>query len=193
MNLLELDVETKLPKLSGEALTISEFRVIWDRLHRVDGDRTGEKKMYNLQQIGYIYFKYNFASRFRYDNDKEDKIRELLKLAPDWEPEPIVEAAGKIYADMQYVDAQDTVDEMVETIKSIKQWLKIKRGEIALGRLTPKDISEIQGIIDDMPTTVENLNRAKKLLYDLQASNSAGRKGRALGKFERPTTVERRV
>lgn len=189
MNLLVLNAETKLPELSAEALTISEFRIIWDKVNPIDGDRTGEKKHYNLKQIGYIYFIHSYDSRYRHDDDREEKIRELLDLPKDWQPEAIVLKAAAKYVETIYIPALDTVDEMKETLKATKSWLKIKKLAITAGNLSPMDIKSVMTLIDDMPETVESLKRAEKILYDQQMSNSSGRKGRALGKWERKLEI----
>ena len=75
MKLMYINPETKLPQPTAESLLIPEFLEIWQRVHKIDGDRTGTKKTRNLQELGYVYFHGVYDSRFKFITDPIERKR----------------------------------------------------------------------------------------------------------------------
>jgi len=192
---MDFDKETRMPIPRAEILAIDVFHDIWKRKNKIDGDRDGTKKTLNTKEFGYIYFHTVYDSRFRLlDSEEKDiKIRNLLGLDKDldgsgklWQPDLKIKEAIKIYNEMQQTESLDHVDMLESTMKAITMWLKAKRPQIASGTMAPKDLGEIQDIIDRAPTTLSNLRKAKDVLSRDEDALASGRKGRRINKFEQP-------
>ena len=187
MNLIVIDPNSRLPLPSGDALLLPSFLELWDRLHKIDGDRDGSKKRRNFQEIGYVYFLADFSSKYRYMEEKEalEKIKTLLKLPEDWQPDDIVKRCIIEYSDLQVTPTMELVDNMEGINKDLSLWVKAKRKSISAGGGDPKMINELLDIMERLPKVVENIKRSKEVLYQEQ-STATGRKGRRFAKFEMP-------
>jgi hypothetical protein len=189
MRLIVLNPETKLPEPSPECLLIPEFREIWKRVNKIDGDRLGVGKVRNLQEIGYIYYNGVYDSRFKLvqdEKEKREKIKGILKLPVEWIPDATVLAAAKIFIDTQVTSSSELVESVDNTNMDVAAWIRVKRAAIRAGSASPKDVSEILDIIDRMPSVIESTKRAKATLQMEQENRVSGRNGRTPNKFELP-------
>jgi hypothetical protein len=188
MKLMVINPETKLPEPTAECLTIPAFNTVWTRIVPIDGDRKGEQKKRNLQEFGYIYFHSVWDSRFRFfeDNEKDQKIRELMKLPPNWQPDENVKEGIKIYSDIQSCPAREIYDSANGLAQDLSIWVKEKRKAIRAGTASPKDVSEIQSIAESVPGTIQKIKEAKEVLEIEEDKILKGKKGRALNYLEMP-------
>jgi len=183
-----LNEETNLPEPSPEILTIPQFLEVWETVYKIDGDRDGTKKKFNLRIFGYIHFHAVYDSRFRQLNkeEKDLKIRELLKLTSKWIPDPEVLDCIRIYADMQITASQELVDSLEGTNIDLSKWVKAKRALIAAGTAEPRDVSAYLDIMERLPSLIETVKKAKITLEREHDVLATGRGGRRLNLFELP-------
>lgn len=193
MKLIVLNPVTKLPEPTPESLLIPEFLEIWTRKNKIDGDRLGEGKKRNLQEFGYIYFMGVYDSRFKWLQDpkvKLAKIIEILKLPPDWTPDPLVLAATKAFQETQITPSTEIVNSILGVNMDLASWVKTKRTAMAGGTSNAKEVSEILDIVDRASSIVESIKRAQASLEKEYDNSATGRKGRKLGLFELPEERE---
>lgn len=188
MKLMEIDSVTRLPKPTAEVLLIPIFSKLWKRSNKVDGDRKGTGKILNEKEFGYIYYMCVYDSRFRYlnDKDKSEKVMKLLDLPEGWEPDSMVLEAMKVFNELNLTAGQELVDTLDGTASDLSFWIRSKRAGIKAGTTPPRDVTEILGIIEALPKTLETIKKAKDVLGREQEALSSGRKGRSLNKFELP-------
>lgn len=189
MKLFDIDDVTKLPIPSAEARTIKAFNEIIKRIQRIDGDSDGRKKTRNLQELGYVHFSCVYDSRFKLmsKEEREQKIRILLGLPEDWQPDELVKEAISVYTDLQWTESVDLVTEIQRSIVALTQFAK--RANDGLPNLTidaSREVNEYLDVLDRIPTTVDKLKKAKELLHTEQDAIAKGLKGRSINKFELP-------
>jgi len=187
MNLIVIDPNTKQPSPTGDILTIPIFLELWERITKLDGDRDGSKKRRNLQEYGYIKFNGAYDSKYRYMEAKEadEKIRVLLKLPDEWQPDEVVKECLRIYIELQETPTMELLDDLEGTNRDLKKWTRSKRALIADGKLDSKEVDGVLDVIDRLPKTAEAIKRSKEIIYQEQ-STSTGRRGRKFAKFEMP-------
>lgn len=190
MKLITIDPETKLPKPTAEWLLIPVARTQWTRKIPIDGDRDGSKKTRNLQEIGYIYFNGVYDSRFRFldETAKNLRIRTILKIPEDWQPDDVVKECLAIFKETQESNALDLVLSLEGLASSLSSWIKLKQAAIGLGTMSPKDVGEVISIVESAPGTIEKIKKARAALYTDQEAR-VGRKERILNKFEMPNNT----
>jgi hypothetical protein len=192
MKLLIIDERTKLPVPSPEALLIPSILEIWTRKQKIDGDRDGLKKTRNLQEIGFIYFNCVFDSRFRLykGEQKIEKIKELLKLPPDWKPDEEVIEGIKVYGNTQITGGSNLVYSLEGTADGLASWVALKKPLLDDGRLKSSEVKDLISIINALPETLKKIEEAKETLVKELSSKSSGRKNRQINKFELDSPLE---
>jgi len=199
MNLFVLDEKTKLPVPSPEALTIKCFFELWRRSRKVDGDHDGRDKMLNRMELAYVYFQEKFDSRFKLKagKDREDAVKKLIGLDRvtvngkplEWEPDDLVKQCRKEFADTQVTASSDFVSSLEGTVKSLSKYLDGIQKQLEAGNvevISPKDVKDIIGIINDAPDLMKKIEQAKLVLQNQQDALIKGRKERNVNKFELP-------
>lgn len=189
MELFTLNIDTKLPEIHPSTLSIDCFKQLWKRNRPIDGDRDGKKKLHNTKELGYVYFTGKYDSRFKTlsPNDKTQRIRELLTLSDEWQPDEIVKDCLSVYVEAQITPSLELVLSLEGSVAAIAKYIKAANTTIALGNMAsvyPSTIKEIIAIIKDSPNLVNDIAKAKTVLQNEQEALATGRKGRAFNKFE---------
>ena len=193
MRLMHFDPVTKLPEPTAECLLIPEFLEIWQRVHKIDGDRLGAKKTRNLQEFGYIFFHGVYDSRFKHITDpleRDRKIKNIVKLPEDWKGDATINKAIEIFRDSQVTSSSLLVDSIEGANVDLSNWIKNKRVSMQNGNTSPKDVSEILSIISEIPKMIRDTKEARSILEKEQEKQVTGRGGRKPNYFEVPEVSE---
>jgi hypothetical protein len=186
MELMVLNSETKLPEPHPALLLISCFNKLMKRIRPIDGDRNGSKKIMNMKELGYIYFWGRYDSRFRLmkDTDKEKKIRQLLNIPDEWIADELVRECLELYKDSQWTASSALVLSLEGTEQAMATYMNLLKDRLTAGTLEPKEVKEIQAIIDGIPTMIDNVRRARDTVHKEINALATGRNGRQPNKFE---------
>ena len=189
MKLFNVDEETGLAVASPEARMIEPFAQLVKRVRRCDGDSDGRRKIMNNKELAFIHFMGVYDSRFAHLQKEEDKInavKKLVALPPDWQPDDLVKSALTAYIDLQVTESTPLVESMIKATQGIISYLNKVNDDLRdnPNKFKPKDITEIQEAMSNIPAMQENLKRAKEMLKKEQDSLASDRKGRMLGEFE---------
>jgi hypothetical protein len=188
MKLFEIDQETKLPKASAEARMIKSFNDLLKRLNKVEGDSDGRRKLRNEQELAYVYYQGVYDSRFKLIRTEEDRnkaIKTLIGLPDDWQPDQLVKKCIEDFKETQFTESLPLVENIQKSILSLNNFIVTAQGHLSTAGLeSGRAVTEFLDILDRIPKTIDNLNKAKETLRKEQDALAKGRKGRALNKFE---------
>jgi hypothetical protein len=200
MKLFILDEKTKLPIANPELLTIKCFAELIRRNRKIDGDGDGRRKTLNEKELSYIYFNGVFDSRFKLkrDKEKEDAIKKLIGLDTitvngnplNWEPDSLVKECLSEFRELQVTASSEYVTSLEGTISALSKYLTNAKQQLETGTLTtvsPQDIKALLSVINDSPSTLDTIAKAKSILQKEQDALATGRKGRTVNKFELET------
>lgn len=177
-------VENDIPQISAEAMMIKEFKDLIRRDRGSEGDADGRKKFTARKELAFVYF-FLSDSRFEMYNEEEriKTLREVLELPSEWSPDEKVWAAIDRYKMMLETRSSDLVKQAREALDKLRKFLQnvdltetTKSGSLLL---KPKDV---QSVIDGIPTTIEALQKAEKLV---KAEREEGGSKKELGMFEK--------
>lgn len=184
----ELD-DKGMPRIKAIALTIYSFKELWRTIRKVDGDSDGRRKLQNTSEFAYLYFTNHYASKYRVmaHAERDEKLKKLLKIAANWEPDELYKAAEADFQEFQASPMLETVDRIKESIVALNKFMKKANTQIESLSITDSDdLKKYMDTIDRLPTSMENLKRAEAQLEREQDSMAKGRKGRQLNYFEMP-------
>lgn len=190
MDLFILD-DKGIPVPKPELLLIESFSELWKRIRKIDGDADGRKKTQNRKELGYIYFQGKFDSRFKLKKgaEKENAIRKLIGLAPEWIPDELVKQCLIEYVELQVTASSEYVSSLEGTVNSLAKYLNASKEKLDTGNINsvaPREVKELLSIINDSANLLDNITKAKAVLLKEQDALSTGKKGRGLNKFEMP-------
>lgn len=122
--------EEMMPVFNPEARLIKEFNLLLTRDRGSVGDHDGRKKRHATKELCFIHFIASRNSEYvlGYPSDKrEGLIKKALDLPDTWKPDEAVNAAIKVYKDLNYTPSLEALEEIKETLFSTTAIIKIIR------------------------------------------------------------------
>lgn len=117
MNLFTLD--NGRVKLSTEALTIGEFKKIWER------DKSKGKES-ATEEMAYVFYMTDYKSPYlSYDMEaRESKIVKDVITKKDWKPDDIISEARKKYGELQDTPSMGLLKDAEHALDQIRHYFR---------------------------------------------------------------------
>lgn len=189
--LFTIDEKTQLPIPTAEALILDSFSKAWKRVKKIDGDADGRKKTFNTKELGYVYFQVMFDPRLKLKEGTEREIfvKRMLALPDDWSADEVIKQCIEDYREWMKTPSSEYVSSLEGTVGALAKYLNNAKAAISIGTMesvTPKDVKDLMSVINDSPTMLDTVVKAKAVLQKERDALATGRKGRSLNKFEMP-------
>lgn len=112
------EIKNGLVVYSPIALSIKEFKALWDR------DKSKNKELANLE-LSYVCFVTDFRSVYKaYDEvDRSDKIiQDLFSKYKDWKPDKAVQSAIEKYKELSRTPLMDLYDGIEHSVRKFTKY-----------------------------------------------------------------------
>lgn len=189
--IFEIDEKDRLPKPTAEALTIPQFRDIWKRQQKINGDHDGRKKVHNTRELSYIYFMTVYDSRFKLLSEKEriKGVKKLVELEETWEPDLLVLEGLKVFEDLQKTESTELAEVISTTVQNLTEFIRHGNATLKDKSISDsKEVAEFLSIVEEAPKKIEQLKQVREKLIHEQQDKARGRGGKKINLFEDPTT-----
>jgi hypothetical protein len=117
MNLFTLD--NQRVTISPEALTVKEFKTIWDR-------DTSKHKEYAVEDLSYVFFMSDYRSAYlAYDADaRENRITKDVITKKGWKPDDKIKSAIEKYSELQETPSMGLLKDAECALDKIRYYFK---------------------------------------------------------------------
>lgn len=180
-------------KFTDEAKLIAPFRDIIRESYKrakkwkISSDPNGRNKELAYRELAFIHYASTYNSKFvSYEPDeKVIKIKQLVGLPDNWQPDDLIIEGCSYYADSQitpsydiYLTAREGMNKLKTFIQNYNPDLTIRSGALLM---KPKEFIDT---ISSLKDATVNLNELEKIIREEQDSVSKKRGGRRIKKFE---------
>ena len=154
-----IDIQKNKVVISPEALTIKEFKYIWDADNSKD-------KVFSVEDLSYVGFFCNRKSPYRnYDIDiREGKIISDIITRKNWKPDATIKAACEKFRDLTKTASSGLLEDAEYGLYKFRKYLKDTADKLAddeegkIANMYLKNIKEIEAqlkVIDGLKERVD--------------------------------------
>lgn len=194
--LLKIDIN-ELPILDASFRAIPTYRIVFERIRRIEGDHDGRKKKQNIKEAAFIHLYTCFQIKagqpnpyWKYSEEQRyDKLVDDLDMPEGWKIDEDLQAAINLYKErvavtfnMEMIDgAMDAGRETIKYFKGVDYNKTDVKGNLMYDPL------KVMRTIREVGITLDELDKVRERLQNEQkASTSKVRGGGDVGSREVP-------
>ena len=170
-----------------EVIEIKEFRDLWAKVRKVDGDSDGRKKLQNIREFTWIFHTVSHKSPYiQYEESiRSDQVKKEVFGNLEWEPDELVLAAREKYIELikspviKLLDASlNTLNKTATYLNNVDYDVKSEIGQV----YTVRDVLSAIGNIGKLYDSLEIL---REKVAKEEETGGAIRAGVLLNEFSR--------